>query len=145
MYNNLTSVDVRNFFFDVYHKYKAQHPLSDMEKIILQVIIDHPQYEPILNNKEKYLTYEWHPDRGEENPFLHLSSHLTIVEQLAINHPPQIRQLYQQLLIKHGDKHMVEHELIDCIAEMIWQAGRNNSPLDINVYLACVKSKVGEV
>jgi hypothetical protein len=141
---NLTPLDVRNFFFTTYEKYKAQAPLSDLEKITISIVLEHPEYHSVLENKSKYLDYEWSAASGETNPFLHLSMHITIIEQLSINHPPQINQLYQQLCVKYGSEHEAFHQLMDCIAEMLWHAERKTSQPDINIYLECVKSKLGQ-
>ena len=143
---SLTPLDVRNFFFNTYEKYKTQAPLSDLEKITISIILEHPEYHSVLENKSKYLDYEWNIANGETNPFLHLSMHITIIEQLSINQPPQINQLYQQLCIKYGSEHEASHQLMDCIAEMLWQAERNSSAQpDINVYLTCINSKLTNV
>ena len=41
------------------------------------------------------LTREWTPEDGATNPFLHLSLHLAIAEQLSIDQPPGIRAAYE--------------------------------------------------
>lgn len=141
MYNP-TLTDVRNFFFEVYDKHKNNIILTDLEKIALSIILKHPEYENILSNKNKYLNYQWLPENGETNPFLHLSMHMSIQEQLSINHPPSIVELFKKLCIKYTDEHEASHQLMDCIVEMLWQSQKNNTQLDMDLYLSCIKSKL---
>ncbi len=90
---NPTQADVRNFFFDVFGKAKQNIALSDLEKIAYGVILEHPEYHEVLQNKDKYLEVQYLPEMGQTNPFLHLSMHLTIIEQLSINQPIGISEL----------------------------------------------------
>ncbi|MCE3269521.1 MAG: hypothetical protein K0R49_1775 [Burkholderiales bacterium] len=139
---NPTSADVRNFFFDVFSKAEQNLPLSDLEKIAYSVIIQHPEYHEVLKNRDKYLNFQYTPEMGQTNPFLHLSLHLTIIEQLSINQPPGICDLYKQMCIKFGDEHKASHEIIDCLGEMIHQAQRNNASPDVNIYFTCIRNKL---
>ena len=79
----------------------------------------------------------------ETNPFLHMSMHLAIAEQISIDQPPGIRQRFQQLLERTGSRHDAMHQTMDCLAEMIWQAGRRGSAPDDSVYFACLENKLG--
>ncbi|HMT02576.1 MAG TPA: DUF1841 family protein [Burkholderiales bacterium] len=133
--------DVRNFFFDIYAKSLLKQPLAELEKIAYKIILEHPEYHYILENREKYIQFQWLPEIGEINPFLHLSMHLSIIEQLSINQPTGIIDLYDKLLIK-SKPHHAQHELMDCLGEMLWQAERNKTLPDINLYLTCIKKKL---
>lgn len=141
---NPSQLDVRNFFFNVFAKAKANQPLTEMEKIAYAAILEHPEYHNILANKSKYLEFEWTPEMEQTNPFLHLSMHMTIVEQLSIDQPIGIKKLYEELCIKFRTPHNAEHELMDCIAEMIMHAQRNNSMPDSNIYFACINTKLNK-
>lgn len=135
--------DARRFFFDTWSKHQAQAPLADLEKIALAVLLAHPEYHPIVDNPDQYLEQEWPAERGETNPFLHLSMHLAIEEQRSIDQPFGIRSLYAQLALRCGDEHRAQHEIMDCLAEMIWQAQRNGRAPDVNVYLDGIRGKLG--
>ena len=135
---------VRQFFFDTWAKFKQQSTLSDLEKIAIEVIQMHPEYHAILDAPDRYLNQQYFPEMGETNPFLHLSLHLSVIEQLSINQPIGITQVYDKLRVRHNDKHLAQHDLIDCLAETIWQAQRNNVPLDTTNYLNLLKQKVGQ-
>ncbi|MCC2625641.1 MAG: hypothetical protein K0R14_1514 [Burkholderiales bacterium] len=139
---NPSQSDVRNFFFDVFSKAQQKSALSDLEKIAYSVILEHPEYHEILSNKEKYLDFQYTPEMGQTNPFLHLSMHLAIHEQLSIDQPPGIRDLYKQMCHKFGDEHKASHEVIDCLGEMIHHAQRNHVAPDANVYFECINKKL---
>lgn len=139
---NLNHTDVRNFFFSVYEKSESKEELTDLEKIAYSVILEHPEYYDVLKNKVKYLDYQWSVESGQTNPFLHLSMHLTIIEQLSINQPVGITDLFVQLCTKFTSKHDAEHQLIDCIGEMLWQSQQTNTAPDALIYLDCINKKL---
>lgn len=134
---------VRRFFFDTWAKYRAGTPLAGAEVPALQVILAHPEYHPVLDAPERHLDRDYPPEAGETNPFMHLSMHLAIAEQLAIDQPPGVRARHRRLVERYGEAMRAEHELIDCLAEMVWQAQRSATPYDAAAYLACIDRKLG--
>ena len=136
--------DVRNFFFDTFAKANQQQALSDLEKMAYSVIMEHPEYQTVLRDREKYLNYNWLPDAGETNPFLHLSMHMSIWEQLSIDQPIGIKALYLELCEQFGDEHEAQHQVLDCLAEMVWQAQYNTMQPDPTIYLSCLRRKLGK-
>lgn len=132
---------VRQFFFDAWAKFKQQQTLSQLEKMAIEVIQMHPEYHVVLDAPERYQQQAYFPEAGETNPFLHMSLHLSILEQLSINQPTGIVNSYQTLLVQHQDAHEAQHQILDCLAETIWQAQRAQGPLDAHAYLACIEGK----
>lgn len=137
--------EVRTFFFDTWAKFRAQQPLSDLEKLALSIMHMHPEYHDIFNDPERYQKKAYFPEMGETNPFLHMSLHLSILEQLSINQPTGISQIYQQLKAKHQNEHDAQHDLLECLAETIWLAQRNQTPLDAAHYLHLMQQKAGTI
>jgi hypothetical protein len=135
---------VRRMFFDTWRKYRAQEALSGVETLAIEIILQHPEYHSILDKPEQYLERDYMPEQGETNPFLHMSMHLAIGEQLSIGQPFGVKARYESLLEKTGDAHAAQHEVMDCLAEMIWQAQRNQAPADPMLYLACLDKKRGK-
>lgn len=90
------------------------------------------------------MAQEYFPEMGETNPFLHMSLHLSILEQLSIDQPPGILAAYQALLNKHGDEHPAQHDLMDCLAETIWQAQRDRAAPDGAKYLERLQAVAGQ-
>lgn len=137
---------VRQFFFDTWAKFKQNSVLTDLEKIAAQVIQMHPEYHAILDSPERHINQQYFPEMGETNPFLHLSLHLSVIEQLNINQPIGIVEVYDKLrqvynVEKSESNHMAQHDLLECLAETIWQAQHNNEPLDSANYLKRLKQK----
>lgn len=135
--------EVREFFFGTWAKFKLQQPLTDLEKLGLNVMHLHPEYHDILNAPEHYKQVAYYPEMGETNPFLHMSLHLSILEQISINQPIGIAPIYEQLKIKHQNAHDALHDILDCLAETIWLAQRNNTGLDSAHYLKLLQQKAG--
>jgi hypothetical protein len=132
----------RRFFFDTWRKYRQRQPLSALEGTALEILLQHPEYHALLEDAERYLDRDYSPDAGETNPFLHLSMHLAIAEQLSIDQPPGIKARYQTLLAKCGTPHDAQHTIMECLAEMIWQAQRHGTPPDGAKYLDCLNGRL---
>jgi phage pi2 protein 07 len=128
----------RQFFFDAWRKYQQREMLSAMEDMALEVILLHPEYQRMLETPERYQHKDYLPETGDVNPFLHMSMHVAIKEQLSIDQPVGIRKRFQRLLKKTGDEHVAAHQLMECLAEMIWQAQRDQTALDATVYFECL-------
>ena len=62
----------------------------------------HPEYHAMLVDEQGALEKEWTPESGQMNPFLHLSLHLAIHEQVSIDQPPGIRAAFEGLRARLG-------------------------------------------
>lgn len=129
---------MRRYYLRCWQKFLNKQPLDALEQQIASVIAEHPEYHPLLEQQESSLQRDYLPEQGETNPFLHMGLHLGIHEQVATNRPTGIAELYHQLVIKYG-KHDAEHRMMDCLAESIWQAQRNQSAPDEMAYLECLQ------
>jgi hypothetical protein len=133
---------VRQFFFNTWQQFSQQKPLTDLEKIALEVIQMHPEYHAILSHPAQTSQQEYFPEMGETNPFLHMSLHLSVIEQIGINQPIGIASIYESLKAKHQEAHHAQHDILDCLAETIWQTQRNQRPLDAEHYLTLLNNKL---
>ena len=134
---------VRQFFFDTWAKYRSNQPLAGAEVPALEAILAHPEYHPVLDDPERYRERDYLPEFGETNPFMHLSMHLAIAEQVSIDQPAGLRERHRKLAERRGDAMQAEHDIMDCLAEMIWQSQRSGTPYDAAAYLACIDRKLG--
>jgi hypothetical protein len=139
---NPTRDQVRNFFIESWHKRCAGEALTAMEVMAVGVIQLHPEYHALLEDPDA-LTREFSPDDGQINPFLHLSLHLAIEEQLSIDQPPGIRAAAATLQLARGDRHAALHEVLECLGETLFNAQRNNAQPDGAAYLDCVRRRAG--
>ena len=116
--------------------------MSDLEKVALQIISLHHEYHALLDDPRRNLDRDFTPEDGGINPFLHLSLHLAIEEQLAIDQPPGIRAQFERIAAATGSEHDAKHALLECLAETIWQAQRANAAPDPALYLECLEKKL---
>ena len=140
MYNP-TRDQARDFFFSAWTHYRDGVPLTDLERIVVEIIAMHPEYHALLGARERYAGRDYTPEQGETNPFLHLGLHLSIAEQLATDRPQGIRAEFDRLLKKHGAQHDALHDLLECLGETMWQSQRTGTPPDTDAYLECLRRK----
>jgi len=86
--------EVREMFFGAWRKYREGVPLAGMEAAALDVILLHPEHHAVLEAPERYRERDY---TDEANPFLHMSLHLALEEQLSIAQPPGIGRRFQEL------------------------------------------------
>ena len=131
---------LRKIYCEAWQKHQQNHPLEPLEAQIVAVVGQHPEYHSLLEKMDPALQREYLPESGETNPFLHMGMHIAIQEQLNTDRPSGISALYQQLLPIFADPHSLEHRIMDCLGEMIWQAQKDGTMPDEQRYLACIRS-----
>lgn len=137
-----SQADVRRFFCGVLAKQRAQQPMEAIEMLAGQWIAEHPEYHDELSDVDAALARMGKPGEGEkENPFLHLSMHLSISEQSSIDQPPGIRQAVELLTARLGDLHQAHHEVMECLGRMIWESQRSGRPPDGQAYIDDVRRR----
>ena len=134
--------EARDFLFELWKKHAEGALLTLLESLALSVVLEHPEYHALLADRERYLERDWKPEGGATNPFLHLAMHLAIEEQLSIDQPPGIRHAVAALERRLGS-HDARHEVMDCLAEMVWNAQRHGAGFDNATYLDCIARKAG--
>ena len=133
----------RDFFFEVWRKEREHLPRTPLEDQAWSIVARHPEYHRILEDSARFRDHDWTPEQGETNPFLHLSLHLAIREQIGIDQPPGLRALWQGLVQGGMAEHDVEHRLIDALAETLWDSQRSGLPLDAAAYLRRARGDIG--
>ena len=129
---------VRDTFFETWRKYRAGEPLSGIEALTSDVVLAHPEYHALLSDPERSRERDY-VDEG--NPFLHMSLHVALEEQLSIDQPPGIRGAFDALLSTKNDRHAALHDALECLAETVWRAQRDRLPPDADAYLACLAER----
>jgi Domain of unknown function (DUF1841) len=133
--------DVRRFFCETHNKQRQSLPLTPMESLAAQWIAEHPEYQAELSDVAAALAASYTVEEGRSNPFLHLSMHLTITEQVAIDQPRGIKQAYDLLAARLGSAHEAQHQVMECLGDMIWTSQRSGLPPDGHAYLDCVRRR----
>ena len=133
--------DVRRFFVAAGRKRAANLPLTPLETIAADWIDGHPEYAADLADEAEAVAAAYPAESGRENPFLHLSMHLSISEQVSIDQPVGIRQAFLLLAARLGSQHAAQHEVMECLGRMLWDAQRSGRPPDGEAYVDCVRRR----
>ena len=133
--------DVRRFFCDAWRKHRDALPLTPIEAQAADWINEHSEYHADLADVDHALAAVFDMEAGRTNPFLHLSLHLSITEQIGIDQPSGIRQAFELLRHRLGSAHEAQHEVMECLGEMIWASQRSGLPPDGQAYLDCVRRR----
>ena len=144
---NPSRKDVRSLFCEAWRKQRAGLLLAPIEVIAAKWVRLHPEYHELIDDPEFALAADFSIERGEANPFLHLSMHMAIDEQLSIDQPTGIRAVFEMLAARAGDAHAAAHQAMECLGRLMWEAQRGGVPSDpeaINAaYLECLQRRLG--
>lgn len=135
---NPSREQVRRFFCEAWRKHRERLILEGAETTAADLIEQHPEYHALLENPDAAVDREFTPESGQMNPFLHLSLHLAIADQISIDQPPGIRAAYQALR-QRLEVHDAEHAILECLGEALWRAQRDGGTIDAGQYLDCVR------
>ncbi|NBD19836.1 DUF1841 family protein [Aquabacterium fontiphilum] len=130
---------VRRFFCQAWSQHRAGAPLAPMEALAVDWILHHPEYHDDLADVEQAVAAQFTVEEGRTNPFLHLSMHLSISEQVSIDQPRGIREAVERLAAKRGSLHEAHHGVMEALGETIWESQRLGRPLDAHAYLDRVR------
>jgi hypothetical protein len=133
--------DVRRFFCEAFQRQRDGLPLDPMQAQAALWTAEHPEYHAVLADTEGALAAQYSPEAGRENPFLHLSMHLSISEQCSIDQPTGIAQAVQLLAARRGGLHAAQHEVMEALGRMLWQSQRSGLPPDGQAYLQDVRQR----
>ena len=136
-----SQLDVRRFFCEADRKRRQGLPLTPMEDMAATWIAHHPEYADDLADVQAAEAAVYDVEAGRTNPFLHLSMHLSISEQVAIDQPRGIKQAFELLRARRGSAHEAQHEVMECLGEMIWESQRSGRPPDGERYIDCVRRR----
>lgn len=133
----------RAVFVEAWRKHRAGLPLQPLEAQLAAIIGRHPEYHALLSGtSELELNQDSFQSAPGGNPFLHLSLHSALAEQLATDRPQGILEVYRRLCTKRGDAHEAEHLMMECLGEVLWQAQSAGTMPDERTYLSELRKLV---
>lgn len=135
--------DVRRFFCETWRRLHTGLPLDPMQAKAAEWVRQHPEYDGDLADEAAALDAVYTVEEGRTNPFLHLSMHLSLVEQVDIDQPRGIRPAFEALRDRLGSAHEAHHQMMECLGEMIWASQRNGTPMDGAGYVEAVRMRAG--
>ena len=124
----------REFFIQVWNKHRESSPLEPLESMLLDIILEHPEYHHHLEQVES-VSRDYDDDPAQENPYLHMGLHMAVREQLQTDRPAGIVKIYRSISDNSVHKHEIEHKIMAVLAEFLWQAQRDGVPPDEKLYL----------
>lgn len=134
---NPTREQVRQFFTEAWQKHRRGAVLTGLETMAVDLMELHPEYHADLDDPES-AGADYSVEEGKTNPFLHLSMHLAINEQLSIDQPPGIKAAFLALAGRR-DAHEAAHVIMEALGTVIWEAQRLGTPFDSERYLDLIK------
>lgn len=141
MITNHNRDDLRQVFFDTFDKWQHKKSMTPMESILVDIFEKHPEYHFIFKDPEKYKAQQFFPELGDSNPYMHMSLHMALLEQLATNRPAGIREIYQKLYEKYlGDEHHVQHLMMEQIASQLYSAQQAQALPSEQAYLEALET-----
>lgn len=129
-------------FLAAWRKREAGEVLEPLEALIAGVVALHPEYHGLLAAGEAAIAQEYTPERGVTNPFLHMGMHIALREQVGTDRPAGIAGLYRRAVERCGDPHAVEHDMMECLGEVLWRAQRDNAVPDEAAYFECLSRRL---
>jgi len=138
---NPSREEIRRFFCEAWRKHRERLPLEGAEVTAADLIAQHPEYHALLENPDAAVEQDFTPEGGQMNPFLHLSLHLAIADQISVDRPAGIRAAYQALR-QRFEVHAAEHAILECLGETLWRAQQEGGTMDAEQYLECVRRSI---
>ena len=134
IFDGMSRDQLREMYRAAWRKFRAEQTLSPLEKQIVAVISEHPEYRVIIESAAADLA-NYSPRSGQLNPWLHMGLHLAIREQVATDRPKGIAEIHRRLAAKLGDAHAAEHAMLEPLGQALWEAQRANRMPDEQAYL----------
>lgn len=130
---------LRRMYAEAWHRHSRALPMEPIHAQIADVVAIHPEYQGLIEAPDHVVRQEWSPDEGQTNPFLHMGMHLAIRDQVATDRPAGITRVHARLLRRSGDRHAVEHLMMECLGTVLWEAQRRSGGPDEAAYLECLR------
>jgi hypothetical protein len=132
---NPSKEQVREFFCQTWQKQQEHGILTPLESIAARWMVEHPEYHEILSRPKEAAQADYSVENGQTNPFLHLSMHMSLSEQVQINQPVGIREVGRELIMRLDSEHAAHHQMMECLGQVLWESSRTNTEPDLQKYL----------
>jgi len=130
-WNEIMGRSQRKRIQEVWHKVKEKKELSPEDDRLAKILLEHREYEKIWEeipaNPEK--------ETQGVNPYLHVSLHLAIENQIAEENPRQVRRYLSRKLARGVDRHEIIHEIAAIFCESLFDTLKYQKPFDRMRYI----------
>lgn len=133
----------RQIYYDIWDKYQTKQPLEAFEQQLIAIMLQHPEYHFIFEQREKYLSYKFSAKANEINPFFHFALHQVLDDQLTTDRPPGILSIFQQYVnAYHNDTHTAQHAIIEVLFNHMYDTMCANKAFNPKQYLQDLKQNL---
>lgn len=129
---------LRRQWLEAWRKARTHALLSPLESQLAGLLEEHPEYHDWLEQGESVLQAEHSAAHGGSNPFLHLSMHLALREQVATDRPFGISAIHARLASR-SSAHDAEHAMMESLGQVLWEAQRAGAAPDEQRYLESLR------
>jgi hypothetical protein len=126
--------ELRRMWLQAWQRAEAGSVLTALETQLVTLVREHPEYHDWLQRGDAALQAEFSPQAGTVNPFLHLSMHLALREQVSTDRPAGIARIHTRLAAR-SDAHAAEHRMMEALGKALWEAQRAGRMPDERAYL----------
>ena len=126
--------DLRRTWLQAWQRAEDGAVLTALETQLVTLVREHPEYHDWLRDGDAALQAEFSPQSGGGNPFLHLSMHLALREQVSTDRPRGIARIHARLAAR-GNAHDAEHRMMEALGKALWEAQRAGRMPDERAYL----------
>jgi hypothetical protein len=107
--------------------------MNEAEYAIARILLEHPEYGDFFED-EKILDGRKFDTGSAVNPFLHVSLHKMIEDQLEAGHPEEVRFFFESMEAKGNDRHEIVHVIMKILSILIFEAMHSRQSLDVDRY-----------
>lgn len=128
---------LRLTMLNAWKKAQAGEPLDELENEIAQVIQQHPEYHSLFDKGDAICDLDF---ETTTNPFLHMSLHIGLREQIRCDRPTSMRQRWLHASKHLPDTHDLEHRVMELMANLLWEAQQKQQTIDDADYLEALNA-----
>jgi hypothetical protein len=127
----------RQRLHEVWVAAKAGRPLAGEEAAYAKAMLDHPEYHNAWEFADQVGAAEYVVDGA--NPFLHITVHVIIENQLAQGDPPEVAKTLERLLGQGMGRHGAIHAIAAAFMEVAFPAFQGREPFNTKRYIKKVR------
>lgn len=128
-------------FLEIWKNTSENKKLEGEEAVFGRIMQEHPEFHATFNLGEPAFGIDF-ASRNEVNPFLHISLHAVVEQQIADRNPAEVEQAYQAILEWGDSRHESIHRISGILAEVLFEAIQKKSPIDDAGYLRRVRELI---
>ena len=126
--------ELRRGWLQAWQRARTGALLTALDTQLVTLIREHPEYHDWLQRGDDALHTEFSPESGRVNPFLHLSMHLALREQVSTDRPAGIARIHAKLAAK-DTAHEAEHAMMEALGKALWDSQCAGRAPDERAYL----------